>query len=344
MDSASLSMGSSKPGGAMTARFLSTFVWSNSLLLIAGSCPAAGSNQEAEEIRRQFVGDYRAASVRLRQLYSNVELKYRNFRFVNGKKVHQGAEVQGTTGNHGWRLMQRNLIDGKPVEEITARNEDYEFTARKQNEAYALTALKRSAAGERAALFLVPYVDTELGRTYLEVAQEERYRPVSYRDEIWRGFSCKALRITIVMRHPETGEELSGDRVYFFSPEDNWVCRGWKSVGADDRTPFVEDRYDYRRVDGFDAPALASVSRWIVFPQPNAREECRLGLDVLEFKSVPPLNADEFRLTSLGLSEPEMPGRRREWWNSYTIAAAILLIVGLALLYMRRRQKAWETS
>jgi hypothetical protein len=301
------------------------------------------ADESPEDVRRRFLDAYRRPAAELQRLYSRIELQFREFYFVKGNKQYNSGTVHAVVAPTGWRLTRRWTRKDEAHESVSARNPDYEFGASKKGDAYVVTSMSSSAETDRS-MFLCPFNEIDLGRTYLDVAQDLSFKPVSFTDAVWQGKPCKAFRITITRRHPQTGQDLTFDKIYYFADQDQWVCRGWTTVRNGEET-YVEDRYSYQWVEGFTAPALAHATRWLIHTKPTRVEEGRIGLDVDEFNGrAVALPESELRLTSLGLSEPVVPGRRRSWWNAYLLAAIAFLAVTLALLYARKRLRGVAAS
>lgn len=303
--------------------------------VVLTAAPGAAAAEPPEEVRARFLNEYRQPAADLRAAYSSFEITYRQFSIVNGSKKYS-QPVRGVVAPTGWKLMRVNPKKPAATGDVMARNKDYEFNAAKEGGGFVLSSMNSSEGGDRS-LFLCPYVDVGIGRPYVDIASDPAFTPVSLTDAVWRGTPCKAFRITVATQNPKTGVSVTFDKAYYFDHNGNWVCLGWRSLYKNN-AGYTEDRYTYRRVEDFPVPALAHASRWVFDLNDPAKTGCRFGLDVDEFNGrAAPAPESEFRLTSLGISEPVNPRKAGPWWNGYLLAAAILLAFSVAVWYARKR-------
>jgi hypothetical protein len=286
-----------------------------------------------EEIRGRFLSDYSLAANKLFETYTNYEVKFRSYVFTKGKKHYQfPGKDPGlvTVTRDGWKSTSPNLFSAAlPKKVVQARNRVYEFTASEGNKGFVVNAISASNGdiGHPAGF---AYWDRDTGRSYLEIAREASFTPISYTEAEFQGIRCKAYCATV--SGAVGGRRKTTDQTFYFDPQADWVCLGWRAYAGS-----VEKRYTYMRVDGFPAPAPATDSFWSV--DDSGAATCEGGLEYEAFRPITPPPESEFRLESIGLSEPDDPRQPKSWWKWYLFAAGILLAITLAIRFARRRSE-----
>lgn len=286
----------------------------------------ARAAETPEDVRARFVNDYRQAAIDLRALDTSFEAVYRHYNFVNGEKTYSSPRLTISTPA-GMKSTSINSQKPGEVNEVYGSNSEYSFGASKAGDGFVITNMSAPDALQMTA-FSRCYRD-ESGPTYLEIAEDPAFTPVSYTDAVFQGTPCKAFCIRVSKSHPSTGKVLRFDKNFYFDHKSMWVCLGWHAGST-------EDRFTYKKVDEFPAPVPTSCSRWVY--KAGAAPRCVFGDEIEDFHVITtPPPESEFHLSSVGLSEPVNPRKANSWWNGYMIGAGVLLAVALVFWYARRR-------
>jgi hypothetical protein len=278
-----------------------------------------------EEIRNRFLSDYGPAVNNLSKTNTNYEVKIQSYVFTKGKKYYKSPELVTVTPD-GWKSTSTYPISADQSKKfVRAKNKIYEFTASEGNKGFVVNKMS-ATNGDIGHPAAQAYWDRDTGRSYLEIARETSFAPISYTEAEFQGIRCKAYCATV--SGAVGGKRKPANQTFYFDPHADWVCIGW-SIGP------TQKRYTYTRVDGLPAPVPVTASYWSV--DDSGAATCEGGLEYEAFRPITPPPESEFRLESIGLSEPDDPRQPKSWWKWYLFAAGILLAITLAIRYARRR-------
>lgn len=253
--------------------------------------------------REDFLAQYQPEPIAA--AYSAFEINYQNYHVKAGRKVFS-APIWATVGPGGYRVESINANHKKIV---VTRNQDRETGVVREGKDFTILEDHRAEAANQP-LFLAPSLWVVQGRPYREVVNDPSTTVLALLNGNFRGQRCKELVLTF-----KPGG-LTADQSFFFDPERNWVCLGWRGSG-------VEDRYDYENWPGFPTPALVRAERWF-------DRELRFGLEVLAIGPKPGVLDSEFRIEV---------NPRNYWFFAITAFIAVSAAVFAIILTWRNRTR-----
>jgi hypothetical protein len=302
------------------------------------------------EVRALFVNEYGSHAGAVKENYASREFTYTSTDF--GAENDSVWEVEGKSTAKNFLLtayskhIKRSsgqIISQAQKPYIEVRNRLYSFTLfRKAEGEYVITDLRLADASDQMPLcqMMAPFADYGRGMTYLELAQDEGTRFLSFEDCTWQNKPMKELRIgyTETRKSPKKSYDITA--AYYFSPQDGWICccqRWW--APNEPKEKYVENIYFYESRDGEAVPSLIQVEVW-ERNEKDAAQSRRISLtEVSQFRRAGPFPDTDFRLSAFGLPEPEgvkWPQPPRTWlW--LILAGSTAALVAMVFWWLKHR-------
>lgn len=296
--------------------------------------------------RELFLRQYLPYATKLQSDYINIKLRYKEtYELGNGRL--QVSEMEGRYNLTDLRLegkvqlFDKTKMDNplKTYTEVSCFNPRYSFTLRKGlNDQYKTDRLELEKPSE-SCFFLAPIAEYQIGKTFLEMAQDSAVSFISLSDRNWQNQAMKELKVKFKRKFSGSNKIIEMNPSYFFSSEDSWICHGAQYSTADPNV-FYEKRYSYAPKNGERYPDLKSIEGWLVDKKNPDNSRRKHHTEIIEFAHLAPFAESEFTLSAFGLPEPmgvhplEKPSQTWIW-----LVAALIFAVALALLFawLKRR-------
>lgn len=346
---------------------------SRALVNLAGACTLLGfcialsvppsARGEKDLARESFLQQYQPHAKALESAYTNVRVKWRQSNEIEQGKLSVGyIEGKYNRLNYRWNVRgatvdskTKQVISRDKYDSIDCRNTHYLFHLRRQegSDQYFLRKINIYSGHEPVldvqnslSSFNAPYADYIKKKTYLEVAQDPETHIVKFEDCLWQNKTRKALATRYIFNVPGSKRRADCITVYYFSPEDGWICCGMKSYVADgSEREGLEERYFYEAKEGDRLPALKRIEQWVYNLQDTSKSRLRSTTEIDEFHRSPvPFPDSDFRLSAFGFPEPmgvePLPPSRNWWW----LLVAAVAAAGLAMVFAWLKRRHTRTA
>ena len=297
--------------------------------------PSVAPSEGDRELKETFIHLYGPHAEAIQRYYTNVHVKY-SFTHSN-----QTKHVEGKYNFRNYLLESRSAFGSRSLE---CRNPRYSFRLHiEDNRVNIMDLTIHDAANEPPLCTLcVPFADPERKLTYLEMAHNEETEFIALRDLIWQNKPVKELQIRFVRIHPVSRKPLRVIQGYFFSPQENWICCGWRSYPPQDPT-YVEEVYYYGPQGGEPFPVPRRIEKWIRNVKNPEKSICLIVTEITDFRRASaPFPDTDFTLSAFGLPEP--PGlewkRPTPWYLWVGLAGIVCLALGVGGRWLKQRMTA----
>jgi hypothetical protein len=331
-------------------------------------CDAYPARSDKAPARESFLQQYEPHAEALEGAYTNVYVKWRQSNEIEqGKLAVAYIDGKYNRVSYCWNIGRSATVDTKTKQVISSRKDDsidcrnahYLFRLWRQDENHEYFLKKLNIySGHEPVLdvqnslspFNVPYADYIKKKTYLEVAQDPETHIVTFEDCLWQNKTRKALTTRFFINDPGSKRQVDCINVYYFSPEDGWICCGMKSYVADGSArEGLEERYFYEAKEGGQFPPLKRIEQWVYNLQDTSKSRLRATTEIDQFRRSPvPFPDSDFRLTVFGLPEPmgaePLPYSRSWLWLLAATVTAVALAMLFAWLKRRHARKAPRSS
>ncbi len=332
-------------GGVVAVRF-HVCIW-----LVVSITPSVLADDTLS--RELFLQQYVPHAKLLEEAYTNIYVKYHFLDdggkgkasgwYLNGKYNRRNSFVEGESVLVDTQTKQE--IYRNKTKSIACVNNLYSFELYPSEDGqYVLQKLDMHNEANKPDLSMlsVPYADVDRKKSYLEIAQDETTRIISFEDRLWQGKTRKELKTGFTRIHPPTKERLNQIVDYYFSPEDGWICYGKRNyLKEGSKHQWSEQRYYYETKNTEQLPALKRLESWSVDTRDLKNTRASRITEIDAFRRSPtPFPDSDFRLSAFGLPEPKgvpQPAVPRTWlWLIAAAAGAGLLAILFAWLKRRR--------